>query len=46
LITAALLVTAIGRFGGLAVFNRALTEVEMTKLHSSAKVSALNEPQP
>jgi len=30
-----------GRFGGLAVFNRALTEAEMRQLHDSAKVEAL-----
>jgi len=30
-----------GRFGGLAVFNRALTEAEMKQLHDSAKVEAL-----
>jgi hypothetical protein len=32
----------IGRFGGLAVFNRALTDVEMKKLHEAANVEALN----
>ncbi|MEP6671105.1 MAG: hypothetical protein ABJF10_18235 [Chthoniobacter sp.] len=30
-----------GRFGGLAIFNRALTEAEMKQLHDSAKVEAL-----
>jgi hypothetical protein len=34
----------IGRFGGLAVFNRALTDVEMKKLHDAANVAALPEP--
>jgi hypothetical protein len=34
----------IGRFGGLAVFNRALTDVEMKKLHEAANVNALPEP--
>lgn len=32
----------IGRFGGLAVFNRALTESEMRQLHQAANVAALN----
>ena len=31
----------IGRFGGLAVFNRALTDAEMKALHDSAKVESL-----
>lgn len=31
-----------GRFGGLAVFNRALTDEEVLKLHESANVDALN----
>ena len=31
----------IGRFGGLAVFNRAITGAEMEALHESAKVDAL-----
>ncbi len=31
----------IGRFGGLAVFNRALTDAEMQKLHDAANVAAL-----
>ena len=31
----------IGKFGGLAVFNRALTDAEMKALHDSAKVEAL-----
>lgn len=30
-----------GRFGGLAVFNRALTDEEMMKLHEAANVGAL-----
>jgi hypothetical protein len=34
----------IGRFGGLAVFNRALTDEEMKKLHDSADVTVLNQP--
>ena len=34
----------IGRFGGLAVFNRALTDAEMKKLHDAANVAALPEP--
>ncbi len=31
----------IGRFGGLAVFNRALTDTELKKLHDAAKIDAL-----
>jgi hypothetical protein len=31
----------IGRFGGLAVFNRALTDAEMRQLHDDANLSAL-----
>jgi hypothetical protein len=31
----------IGRFGGLAVFNRALTDLEMKKLHDAARLHAL-----
>ncbi|QDT16437.1 LamG domain-containing protein [Alienimonas californiensis] len=31
-----------GRFGGLAVFDRALTDAEMLRLHESANVPALN----
>ena len=31
----------IGKFGGLAVFNRAITEAEMKKLHDAANVAAL-----
>lgn len=31
----------IGKFGGLAVFNRALTDAEMKKLHDTANVGAL-----
>jgi hypothetical protein len=33
----------IGKFGGLAVFNRALTDAEMQALHDSADVAALNK---
>jgi hypothetical protein len=33
--------TTIGRFGGLAVFNRALSEAEMKRLHDAANVPAL-----
>jgi hypothetical protein len=32
----------IGRFGGLAVFDRALTDAEMKQLHESAQVDDLN----
>jgi len=32
----------IGRFGGLAVFNRALSDLEVMKLHESADVASLN----
>jgi hypothetical protein len=31
-----------GRFGGLAVFNRALTDAEMKGLHDAANIAALN----
>ena len=31
----------IGRFGGLAVFNRALSEAEMKALHDAANLGAL-----
>ncbi len=31
----------IGRFGGLAVFNRALTDGEMKRLHAAAGISTL-----
>lgn len=34
----------IGRFGGLAVFNRALSDAEMQRLHEAARISALNLP--
>jgi hypothetical protein len=34
-----------GRFGGLAVFDRALTKEEMRKLHEAANVEALNKLQ-
>ena len=30
-----------GRFGGLAIFNRALSEVEMKRLHDAAHIEAL-----
>jgi hypothetical protein len=33
----------IGKFGGLAVFNRALTAEELKKLHDAANISALNK---
>ncbi len=33
----------IGRFGGLAVFNRALSDVEMKALHDAAEVGAIGE---
>jgi hypothetical protein len=33
--------STIGRFGGLAVFNRALTEAEMKALHDAANISML-----
>ena len=33
----------IGKFGGLAVFNRAISEAEMMKLHKAANVEALNK---
>ncbi len=31
-----------GRFGGLAVFNRALSDEEMKRLHDAANIAALN----
>jgi len=34
----------IGKFGGLAVFNRALSDSEINSLHKSANVAALNAP--
>ena len=34
----------IGRFGGLAVFNRALTDAEMKALHGAANLKALSLP--
>lgn len=34
--------STIGRFGGLAVFDRALTEAEMQTLHEAANIEALN----
>jgi hypothetical protein len=30
-----------GKFGGLAVFNRALTDAEMKALHEAAHIDAL-----
>jgi hypothetical protein len=30
-----------GKFGGLAVFNRALSEAEMKKLHDAAQIESL-----
>jgi hypothetical protein len=33
----------IGRFGGLAVFKRALTDAEMKRLHDAANIAALNQ---
>lgn len=33
-----------GKFGGLAVFNRALTDEEIAALHKSANIEALNTP--
>jgi hypothetical protein len=33
----------IGRFGGLAVFNRALTDAEMKALHNAANIPALKK---
>ncbi len=35
----------IGRFGGLAVFNRAISDSEMQSLHESARVELLPEPK-
>jgi len=35
-----------GRFGGLAVFDRALSEAEMKRLHEAAAVEALNGIRP
>jgi hypothetical protein len=31
----------IGRFGGLAVFNRALSDAELKKLHDTADVASI-----
>jgi hypothetical protein len=36
----------IGKFGGLAVFNRALTDAEMKQLHDAAGVDTLNVALP
>ena len=33
---------SIGRFGGLAVFNRALTDAEMKRLHDAANLPGLH----
>jgi hypothetical protein len=33
----------IGKFGGLAVFNRALSDEEMLELHKSAEIELLNQ---
>jgi hypothetical protein len=33
----------IGRFAGLAVFNRALTDAEMRRLHDAARIEALGQ---
>jgi hypothetical protein len=33
----------LGKFGGLAVFNRALTDAEMKQLHDAANLKALNK---
>ncbi len=33
----------IGKFGGLAVFNRALTDAEMKALHDSARIEAIEK---
>jgi hypothetical protein len=38
--------TTIGLFGGLAVFNRALTEAEMKRLHDAANLPNPGKPQP
>ena len=35
----------IGRFGGLAVFNRALSDDEMLQLHRAAAVERLNQAE-
>ncbi len=35
-----------GKFGGLAVFNRALTDAEMARLHAAAQVDILNRLSP
>ena len=32
----------IGKFGGLAVFNRALTDEEIMKLHAAANIGVIN----
>ncbi|MFA6544562.1 MAG: hypothetical protein WCS99_09065 [Limisphaerales bacterium] len=38
--------STIGKFGGLAVFNRALTDAEMQKLHEAANAPALEAASP
>ncbi|GAA5508431.1 hypothetical protein [Novipirellula caenicola] len=35
----------IGRFGGLAVFDRAISDAEMMKLHQAANINALNSKE-
>jgi hypothetical protein len=35
-------IATIGRFGGLAVFNRALDDEQIRKLHASANIALLN----
>jgi len=37
---------ALGKFGGLAVFNRALTDAQMRALHDAANVDRLNAALP
>ncbi len=37
--------STIGHFGGLAVFDRALSDAEMKQLHDSANVDALNQDE-
>ena len=36
----------IGRFGGIAVFHRAITDAEMKALHDSANLAALEKQAP
>jgi hypothetical protein len=35
----------IGEFGGLAVFNRALTDAEVLALHRAARIEKLQTPE-